>query len=123
MITYTYQETNQEPEDFKDKVIVKTGHTVEFSLRNMEENEEYLKKKITEMKGTAENRRAVMKNVENYHDIVKTLSEQDRIAVHMHRHAEIEALAIEEKLKEAEDMLAKSLEEKEEIKKQLNINE
>ena len=119
MITYTYKEQEGEEE----KVIVKTGHAVEFTMSRMEENEAILLKQKKELSGVIEHRKAVMQNIEENHAFVKDLTEEQRNTVMMHREAEIELQAYKAKEEEVDLMLVKSALEKAEIKKQLEINE
>ncbi len=127
MITYTFKpEENANDGVIKvtkknDRVIVKTGHEVEFTLADMENNEAYLEKQKKEIVPVIEHRKAVMQNVTENHPIVSELTPEQRHAVHMYREAEVELEKYEEVLAEVNRVLDKSAEEKKEIIKQLNL--
>ncbi len=127
MITYTFKpEENTNDGVIKvtkknDRVIVKTGHEVEFTLADMENNEAYLEKQKKEIVPVIEHRKAVMQNVTENHPIVSELTPEQRHAVHMYREAEVELEKYEEVLAEVNRVLDKSAEEKKEIIKQLNL--
>lgn len=129
MITYTFKpEENTNDGVIKltkknDRVIVKTGHEVEFTLTDMENNEAYLEKQKKEIVPVIEHRKAVMQNVTENHPIVSELTPEQRHAVHMYREAEVELEKYEEVLAEVNRVLEKSAEEKKEIIKQLNLEE
>lgn len=129
MITYTFKpEENTNDGVIKvtkknDRVIVKTGHEVEFTLTDMENNEAYLEKQKKEIVPVIEHRKAVMQNVKENHPIVSELTPEQRHAVHMYREAEVELEKYEEVLAEVNRVLEKSAEEKKEIIKQLNLEE
>ena len=120
MITYTIKESN---EDIKKAVIEKTGHTAEFTLSLVEENEASILKTLKELGGVIDNRKAIMTNIEEHHDFVKELTEEQRNTVLMHRTAEMELQQYETKRDEVQKILDDSKVEVQEIKKQLNINE
>ncbi len=127
MITYTFKpEENTNDGVIKvtkknDRVIVKTGHEVEFTLADMENNEAYLEKQKKEIVPVIEHRKAVMQNVTENHPIVLELTPEQRHAVNMYREAEVELEKYEEVLAEVNRVLDKSAEEKKEIIKQLNL--
>lgn len=127
MITYTFKpEENANDGVIKvtkknDRVIVKSGHEVEFTLADMENNEAYLEKQKKEIVPVIEHRKAVMQNVTENHPIVSELTPEQRHAVHMYREAEVELEKYEEVLAEVNRVLDKSAEEKKEIIKQLNL--
>ena len=127
MITYTFKpEENTNDGVIKvtkknDRVIVKSGHEVEFTLTDMENNEAYLEKQKKEIVPVIEHRKAVMQNVTENHPIVSELTPEQRHAVHMYREAEVELEKYEEVLAEVNRVLEKSAEEKKEIIKQLNL--
>lgn len=127
MITYTFKpEENTNDGVIKvtkknDRVIVKSGHEVEFTLADMENNEAYLEKQKKEIVPVIEHRKAVMQNVTENHPIVSELTPEQRHAVHMYREAEVELEKYEEVLAEVNRVLDKSAEEKKEIIKQLNL--
>lgn len=127
MITYTFKpEENTNDGVIKvtkknDRVIVKSGHEVEFTLTDMENNEAYLEKQKKEIVPVIEHRKAVMQNVTENHPIVSELTPEQRHAVHMYREAEVELEKYEEVLAEVNRVLDKSAEEKKEIIKQLNL--
>lgn len=127
MITYTFkpeENTNDgvvKLTKLKDRVIVKTGHEIEFTLEDMEANEAYLEKQKREIEPVIAHRKAVMQNVSENHPIVTEITAEQRHAVHMYREAEVELEKYEDVLKEVNRVLEKSHAEKEEIKKQLNI--
>lgn len=129
MITYTFKpEENTNDGVIKvtkknDRVIVKTGHEVEFTLTDMENNEAYLEKQKKEIVPVIEHRKAVMQNVTENHPIVLELTPEQRHAVHMYREAEVELEKYEEVIAEVNRVLEKSAEEKKEIIKQLNLEE
>jgi hypothetical protein len=129
MITYTFKpEENTNDGVIKvtkknDRVIVKTGHEIEFTLTDMENNEAYLEKQKKEIVPVIEHRKAVMQNVAENHPIVSELTPEQRHAVHMYREAEVELEKYEEVLSEVNRVLEKSAEEKKEIIKQLNLEE
>jgi hypothetical protein len=129
MITYTFKpEENTNDGVIKvtkknDRVIVKTGHEIEFTLTDMENNEAYLEKQKKEIVPVIEHRKAVMQNVAENHPIVSELTPEQRHAVHMYREAEVELEKYEEVLAEVNRVLEKSAEEKKEIIKQLNLEE
>ncbi len=127
MITYTFKpEENTNDGVIKvtkknDRVIVKSGHEVEFTLADMENNEAYLEKQKKEIVPVIEHRKAVMQNVTENHPIVLELTPEQRHAVNMYREAEVELEKYEEVLAEVNRVLDKSAEEKKEIIKQLNL--
>ena len=127
MITYTFKpEENTNDGVIKvtkknDRVIVKSGYEVEFTLADMENNEAYLEKQKKEIVPVIEHRKAVMQNVTENHPIVSELTPEQRHAVHMYREAEVELEKYEEVLAEVNRVLDKSAEEKKEIIKQLNL--
>lgn len=118
MITYTIKENN---EDIKKATIVKTGHEIEFTLEQMEENEALLEKQKKEIEGVVQNRFGIMSNIEDNHAFVKELSDKERFTVHMYEEAKNEYKKYNEALSRVNEMLDKSAKEKAEIKSQLNI--
>ena len=120
MITYTIKEEN---ENIKDAIIEKTGHSIQFTLQDMERNEQDLNKFKKECEATANNRKLTIENIESFHPFVTELSEEDLHTAFMYYKAKEDYKAYTSKRDEVVKVLNESYEEKVEIKKQLGIED
>lgn len=118
MITYTIKESN---ENINDAIIEKTGHAIQFTLQDMERNEQDLEKFKRECEATANNRKLTIENIESFHPFVTELSEEDLHTAFMYYKAKEDYKAYTSKLEEVLKVLGESYKEKAEIKGQLGI--
>lgn len=105
--------------DIKDATIEKTGHSNEFSMRDIERENEQVDKIVRELQGQIKLEIAKLTNIEENHAIVKTLDDKDLFACAMYGESKLLKIKSEEKLKSIEEHKEKNLEEIEIIKLQI----
>lgn len=103
----------------KDRVIEKSGATISFTMKEVEENTLHLEQKKKEIEPLIVNSQAKIDNVEKFHPIVKTLTGEQLIAAHIYVEAKEVVDTGEAKLLEINKILRVGALEVEEIKKQI----
>lgn len=116
MTTYTLKK-----EEGKEDVVVKTGHSAEFTMSAVDKHMLDLAKLEKELTAQIELDGAKMTNVEENHPLVKDLKEVELIAVALYAQAWAQKKQCELKLKEVTEQQAEYKEEIVEIKKQTGI--
>jgi hypothetical protein len=117
MIEYKIKEGSEEL-SAKEKVIVKTGDEVEFTLNDIETDVTYLEKNKKEITAQIGISNATMENVKGTHPHIAEMSKEDLTAAYLFREALGFVTAGEEKLAEIEKQLADYAKEKAEIETQ-----
>ncbi len=116
MIEYKIKSRSESPED---TIIEKTGDSVSFSIGQIMANEAELEKLRRQLQAQVDIEAAKMSNIEEHHPFVLTMSEQDMFTAHMYQGAKSIVLVGKDKIKQIEDALKSSAEEREEIKRQI----
>ncbi len=114
--TYTVKETNEDP---KKIVLTRPGKDVVFTMEEVDEHIEKLKKLKDECEGTLTVLNAKEKNIEEHHPFVMNLSEQDLFTAHMYQDLKNQKKPFEDKLMEVDAQLAEYDEDIAEIKEQI----
>ena len=112
-------EDGKEVEISPDSIVEKRGHVIRFSLREILVNHAQLEKVDGEMKGQMELQLAKMKNIEQHHGFVISLTPEELFTVHMYAEAKSIYTQCLNKRKEIEDTIKSDKEEIAEIKKQI----
>lgn len=108
--------------DPKKSVICKKGpYEVEFTLEEIEKNQNELSKMKREAQGKLEVESAVMQNVAHFYPAVLELSEEVLHAAWMYSKAKTSVAKAEGVIKSCEDELSRILEEKEYIMEKLGF--
>lgn len=92
-------------EDVRTSKIEKRGGVVTFTYNELEASILAMKKMIKELKGNIDLQAAKMKNIEEHHPFVLTMSEQDMFTAHMYQEAKALVVVAGKKLVEFEDAL------------------
>ena len=118
MITYKIKENALDP---LDSLIEKSGGTVEFSVRKVNDDIVYLEKAKKEVTGLLGINKATMENVKRTHPHIAEMTPQDLTAAYLYREAMGVVTIGEEKLDQIEKQLKDYADEKVEIEKQTGI--
>lgn len=118
---YNYQilETNT---DYRESKIEKTNIKAVFTLKQVDEQIDYLNKLKKEISGKLEIEKAKMVNLEENNPIVKTIEPKDAIAVTLYEQAKAFIAPAVSKLAEVEKVLAETENEKVHIINTLKID-
>jgi hypothetical protein len=118
MITYKVKEVALDP---LDSLIEKSGGTVEFTVRKINDDIVYLNKAQKEVDGQVRISKATMENVKRTHPHIAEMKPEDLTAAYLYREALGVVTAGEEKLKQIEAQLKDYAEVKVEIEKQTEL--
>ena len=113
--TYTIKETNENP---KLAVITRPGKEVVFTLEEVEQHVEKLKKLKTECEGTIEIAESKMKNIQDHHPDVVAMNPETRFAAYLYEQFRLQSDPYKEKLDEVNRALAEYDEDLAEIYEQ-----
>lgn len=102
-----------------ERIIEKRGDVIEFSMKDLDDNIDALKKLQRELDAKLKHDKSVVENIEHHHKFVKKMSEQDLLTVWMYKQHKGYVDLSEKKLKQVVDQLESDLAEKEEIQKQI----
>lgn len=103
----------------KDRVIEKTGATIEFTMRQLDDNMALLKKSKAEIEPVISHAKAKIDNVEHHHPKIKELTGEELVAAHMYLEAKDVIKDGEAKLQQIEDLITSQSVETLEIKAQI----
>ena len=101
--------------DIRERIIEKRGHVVEFSLKELEEAGEAMRKQRKEQEAMLTHRNAVIENIEHHHPFVKDFSEEELLTLWMYK----DALGNRDMFKSNIEKLDKQLKEDEEEIKEI----
>lgn len=116
-VTYKLKELNKE--DPMDSVIEKTGHTVEFSMSNVRENEAAVEKAVKELTAQKNLEDAKMRNIEEHYPFVQGLTDFELSTASLYWESRQLAKACATKLVELEQQRSQDMVEIEEIYRQV----
>lgn len=105
--------------DMKSRTIVKTGDVVEFTMNEVEVNNEQLEKLKKELTAQIAHEKAVMENIEHFHKFVTEMSDEDLLTAWMYKESKGKVTLLTPKLEDVEKVLDESYKEIEEIKNQI----
>lgn len=105
--------------DANDRVIVKSGDVVEFTMRELEDNIAKLRKFELDVQAKIDNDKAKIENIEHFNPWLKKMTEEKKHACYLYFISFLALKEFEPKLKEVKDQLALDIAEREEIIKQL----
>ena len=114
-----YKILNQDEKEIK---IQKTGHKIEFTVREVEEHVRKLDKFLNEIGAQKAFEEAKMTNIEAHNEFIKDLSEEQQHAVKLYYSSLEIYKQCSEKLAELEDQRKEYVEDIEDIKKQTGID-
>lgn len=118
MIEYKIKESSEE----ESKVVIeKVGQVYEFSVGQVRQNLEELKKKRKEFEGQREIENAKMFNIREHNPVLNDLSEAQIHAVHMYFEAFAIAKVCEKQIAEHNEVIGEIEGELVEIKNQIGI--
>lgn len=120
MNKYTYK-LKEPHEDPKQATIEKGNITATFTLTQMEADQAFLEKKLKEFYAQKELEEAKIQNIEDHHEFVKDLTEQQCFTVHMYQEAKAIAHVLDKKIPEFEEALAESRAEQKLIVDKLDL--
>ncbi len=98
-LKYRIKESNKNP---KDAVIEKTGHTISFTLNQIEANTLAMEKIVTEIKAKMDYENARKSNIETHHPYVMDFTDEQLYTIHMYQEAKSMVKMAEDKLAEFE---------------------
>ena len=102
-----------------DRVIVKTGDVVEFTMRELEENISRLSKYELDVQAKIDNDKAKIENIEHFNPWIKKMTDEKKHACYLYFLSFLALKEFEPKLEEVKKQLALDLAEREEIIKQI----
>lgn len=105
--------------DIKEAKIEKTGHKIHFSWNDLVKHIKQLEKEIKEVSAKAMVEDAKMKNIEENHNFVTGMSEEELFTAHMYMEAKSALMMCNKYTNERAKQIAEYKEEMEEIKKQV----
>lgn len=114
-------EVIEKAENELDSVLTKTGHSDKFTMRNVQDNIEALRKLKIELEGKLAIDKATMDNIERNHPVVKGFDEAQLLAIYMYGNAKKNLAPYQAKLDEVEKALAEVPQELAEITKQTGL--
>lgn len=117
LTTYRLKKLNEE--DPMDSVIEKTGHIVEFTMTQVNNNKKVVEKTLRELEGQKEHEEAKMKNIEEHHEFVQKMTDFELATAAMYYDAKVMAKACAEKWTELTEQAKKDDAEVEEILRQV----
>lgn len=100
---FTIKEPNVDP---KLAVIEKTGHTVEFTLSDIDQNKKHYARILTEIKAKRDVEAYTMKNIEEHHPEILEMDPMMIHTAHMYEESKLIVAMADDKIKEIEDALA-----------------
>lgn len=105
--------------EVKDRIIEKTGHVTEFTLRAVEENMAIVDKNIKEIVAKRDHEDAKMQNIQHFHPFVLEMSDEDLLTAWLYQEARGIVQLCDTKLAEINEQREKDLAEIAEIKAQI----
>lgn len=102
----------------EERLIEKVGHTVSFTMKDLDNNIKSLNNLKTEIEAKVKFDTSKLNNIESFHKFVKKMSEQDLHTCWMYNETKEEIRKYTNKLKEVDEQLNLDISEKEEIIKQ-----
>lgn len=117
---YTYK-ILEEKQDPLDSVIEKSGLTSNFTLRELNQNVEGLKKLKKQLGGQKQIAEAKIINIEEHHPFTKKLTEQERFTVHMLEESYSMKRVCDAKIAEIDAALAEEEATSKEVEQQVGI--
>lgn len=118
--TYEIIEENENP---YEKIIKKSGVTIEFTYRQFNLEQQQLKKDKKELQSNANICSAVIQNIENHHAYVKDFDEKQLIAISQYWTHKNRLKELEPALKETVEAIEKNEQELARIREQFSIPE
>lgn len=118
--TYEIIEENENP---YEKIIKKSGVTIEFTYRQFNLEQQQLKKDKKELQSNANICSAIIQNIENHHPYVKDFDEKQLIAISQYWTHKNRLKELEPALKETVEAIEKNEQELALIREQFSIPE
>lgn len=119
MFTYKIKE---DKEEIVEKVLEKTGITIDFTLNDVIKHQKDLLKEIKGLKGQIDFDKAIVDNVETNHPFVKDFTEEQITALSLWIPKRLQIAKAEKMIKDREEVLTQYDEEIKEICKQLDLS-
>lgn len=105
--------------ELKDRVIEKTGHTVEFSLADTELDLKNIDKNLLELKAKKELEDAKCENISSFHPFVLELTDEELHTAWLYQQSKAVAELCDKKIEALEEERVDYLKEIENIKSQI----
>lgn len=119
MFTYKIKEEN---EDFTKSIIEKGNITVDFTITDMDKEQEALSKYLKEFRANQTVKKTTIENIEEFHPFVKDFNKQQLFTIALYQEAKNAFEQYEEKIQEFEKQLSESRSETLEILRQVGIS-